>query len=107
MIIAVDAAGGDHYPQSPVEGAVQAIEENDNITVVLVGPEDIIENELANYEYDQQRLLVQHAPEIIGMDESPAQAVKTKQKSSIVSGIGMQKAGKCKPTDHCDYISHY
>lgn len=95
MIIAVDAAGGDHYPESPVEGSIQAIEENEDLTVILVGPEDIIEDELSNHEYDQQRLLVQHAPEIIGMDEAPAQAVKTKQKSSIVSGIGMQKAGKC------------
>lgn len=95
MIIAVDAAGGDHYPKSPVEGSIQAIAENSNLTVILVGPEDIINEELSKHEYDEQRLVVQHAPEIIEMDESPAQAVKTKQKSSIVSGIGMHKAGKC------------
>lgn len=95
MIIAVDAAGGDHYPTSPVEGAVEAVDELSDLTVILVGPEDIINEELSNYEYDQKRLLVQHAPEIIGMDESPAQAVKTKQNSSIVNGIGMHKAGKC------------
>ena len=94
MIIAVDAAGGDHYPESPVEGSIQALNENPNLTVVLVGPEDVINAELENHDYDGERLLVQHAPEIIGMDESPAQAVKTKQKSSIVSGIGMHKAGK-------------
>lgn len=95
MIIAVDAAGGDHYPKSPVEGSVQAIEENSDLTVILLGPEDMINEELSNHEYDGKRLLVQNAPEVIGMDESPAQAVKTKQNSSIVKGLGMHKAGKC------------
>ncbi|MGM0545682.1 MAG: phosphate acyltransferase PlsX [Bacteroidota bacterium] len=95
MIIAVDAAGGDHYPKSPVEGAIQAIEEIADLTVALIGPEDIINDELAKHDYEQERILVQHAPEIIGMDESPAQAVKAKQKSSIVVGVGMHRAGKC------------
>lgn len=95
MIIAVDAAGGDYYPESPVEGSIQALEEDPNLTVILVGPEDLINDELDGHDYDQERLLVHHAPEIIGMDESPAQAVKTKQNSSIVTGVGMHKKGKC------------
>jgi len=95
MIIAVDAAGGDYYPKSPVEGSIQAIEEAPDLTVILVGPEDVINDELSDYDYDQQRLLVHDAPEVIGMDEAPAQAVKTKQNSSIVKGVGMHKAGKC------------
>lgn len=95
MIIAVDAAGGDYYPKSPVEGSIQAIEEDPNLTVILVGPEEVINNELDGHNYDRERLLVQHAPEVIGMDESPAQAVKTKQNSSIVTGVGMHKKGKC------------
>lgn len=96
MIIAVDAAGGDHYPENPVKGSIQALEDESELTIILLGPEDEIQKELSKHEYDQQRLLVQHAPEIIGMDESPAQAVKTKQNSSIVTGIGMHKAGKCR-----------
>ena len=95
MIIAVDAAGGDYYPENPVKGSIQALEEDSDLTVVLVGPEEQVNDELSKHEYDKKRLLVEHAPEIIGMDESPAQAVKTKQNSSIVKGIGMQKAGKC------------
>lgn len=95
MIIAVDAAGGDYYPKNPVEGSIEAIEEYSELSVILVGPEDLINDELEGYDYDRERLLVQHAPEVIGMDESPAQAVKTKQKSSIVTGVGMHKKGKC------------
>ncbi|SMO42120.1 phosphate acyltransferase PlsX [Fodinibius sediminis] len=95
MVIAVDAAGGDHYPESPIQGAIEAVNEVADLKVVLVGPEDLINNELADQEYDRQRIMIQHAPEIIEMNESPAQAVKTKQKSSIVTGVGMHKAGKC------------
>lgn len=95
MVIAVDAVGGDFYPQSPVKGAVQAAEKLPDLNLILVGPEDIIKDELSNYNYDSQRIKIQHAPEIIGMNESPAQAVKTKQNSSIVAGLGMHKMGKC------------
>lgn len=95
MIVAVDAAGGDFYPKNPVEGALQAIEENSELTVLLVGPEDIIKKELSNHDYDEKRVLIHDAPQVIGMEESPAQAVKTKQQSSIVVGIGLHKAGKC------------
>lgn len=94
MIIAVDAAGGDDYPQSPVAGAVEAVREQDGFEIILTGPEDLINKELNNHEYDEDRITVHHAPQIIEMDESPAQAVKTKQDSSVVAGLKLQKAGK-------------
>lgn len=95
MVIAVDAVGGDYYPESPVQGAVQATQELDFLTIVLVGPEELIEDELQKHEFDQNRIQVHHAPELISMDEPPAQAVKAKKDSSIVVGLGMHKAGKC------------
>ncbi len=95
MIIAVDAVGGDFYPEAPVAGSVEAVCAHDNLSVLLCGPQKIIEEELSNHSYDSDRISVQHAPQIIGMDEAPAQAVKTKQNSSIVTALGLQKAGKC------------
>ena len=95
MIVAVDAAGGDYYPKNPVEGALKAVEENSDLTVLLVGPKAEVKKELANHDYDEKRVLVHDAPQVIGMEESPAQAVKTKQQSSIVVGVGLHKAGKC------------
>jgi glycerol-3-phosphate acyltransferase PlsX len=95
MIIAVDAVGGDHYPTSPVRGALQAVQEHETLQVILVGPEAIIKEALDDQEYDSSRILIHHAPQIIGMDEPPAQAVKTKRESSIVVGLGLQRAGKC------------
>lgn len=95
MIIAVDAAGGDHYPENPVAGAVEAVNAQSGFKVLLVGPQQMIEHELSSYSYDNGRLIVQDAPEIIEMEESPAQAVKTKRNSSIVVGNGLIKTGKC------------
>ena len=95
MIVAVDAAGGDYFPKNPVEGALAAVAADPSLTVLLVGPEASIKQELAKHEYDAGRVLIQNAPEIIGMDESPANAVKTKRNSSIVIGLGLHKAGKC------------
>lgn len=95
MIIAVDAAGGDDYPQSPVAGAVEAVREQKGFEIILTGPQDLINKELANHDYDESRISVHHAPQIIEMNETPAQAVKNKQDSSIVAGLKLQKAGKC------------
>ncbi|MDX1672006.1 MAG: phosphate acyltransferase PlsX [Balneolaceae bacterium] len=93
MIIAVDAVGGDKYPENPVKGAIQATEENKALSVILVGPESLVQKELANHTYDENRILVEDAPQIIEMDESPAQAVKSKQKSSIAVGLKLHKEG--------------
>ena len=40
--IVVDAMGGDNAPQAPIKGAIDAVNENDKIHVVLVGRTDDI-----------------------------------------------------------------
>ncbi|MEX0944815.1 MAG: phosphate acyltransferase PlsX [Balneolaceae bacterium] len=95
MLIAVDAVGGDFYPGNPVKGAVEATKEFSDLAVLLTGPKDLIEKELNSLEYDSNRVHVLHAPEIIGMNESPASAVKSKRNSSIVYGISALKQGDC------------
>ncbi|PKD44721.1 phosphate acyltransferase PlsX [Rhodohalobacter barkolensis] len=95
MLIAVDAVGGDHYPKNPVLGAIEALKVDDSIEILLLGPEDLIQTELLGLEYDQNRLHIQHAPEIIGMQDSPSAAVKSKRSSSIAIGISAHKNGDC------------
>lgn len=95
MIVAVDAAGGDYYPKNPVEGAVLALNEDESLHIILVGPQELLEKELANHTCDKSRVKVVHAPEIIEMDDSPSSAVKNKRNSSITIGINLHKEGKC------------
>ena len=45
--VALDAMGGDNAPGEIVKGAVQAINEMDNVKVYLLGKEDMVNAELA------------------------------------------------------------
>lgn len=95
MLIAVDTVGGDFFPGIPVQGAIEATKEFQDVEVLLVGPKELIQKELDSLEYDSGKVHILHAPEIIGMDESPASAVKTKRNSSIAVGISAHKQGDC------------
>lgn len=95
MVIAVDAVGGDHFPEVPVKGAVLAIQENPEIEILFVGPEELIQKELDSHDYDSDRIQILHAPQIIEMNESPSSAVKSKPSSSIALGLSAHKQGGC------------
>ena len=96
MRIAVDAMGGDLAPREIVRGAVDAVKGLDGIDeITLVGDETAIRAELAAYGApDLPKLRVLHASQVIGMDESPAQAVRTKKDSSINRGVDLVKQGQ-------------
>lgn len=94
MRIVLDAMGGDFAPQVPVEGAVLAVSDFDDIHVILTGMEDQIRAELAKYDYPKDRISVVHTTEIIDMDESPATAIRQKKDSSIVVGATLVKKGE-------------
>ncbi len=89
--VAVDAMGGDNAPHEVVKGAVDAVAEDENIAVLLVGREDMVNEELAKYEYDKERIKVVNATEVIGFDEPPVAAVKNKKDSSIVVAMNLIK----------------
>lgn len=93
--VAIDAMGGDHAPAVVIEGTVRAVREHPGtITPVLVGPEDVIAPLLKQHDPDGELgIRVHHAPEVIGMHESPGTAIKTKTGSSIHTGLGLCKAG--------------
>ncbi|MBA3534316.1 MAG: phosphate acyltransferase PlsX [Ardenticatenales bacterium] len=90
MRIALDVMGGDHAPQVTIEGAVMASKAYPEIEIILIGPEDVIERELAKHK-DHNGFEVVHAREVIEMTDHPAQAVKTKKESSMVVGMQLLK----------------
>lgn len=95
MVIAVDAVGGDHYPENPVSGGLQALNEMPELKLLFVGPESLIKEELAGHEYDSARVNILHAPEIISMQDSASAVLKEKKNSSISVGLQSHKAGNC------------
>ena len=92
--IVLDTMGGDNSPYAMVEGAVNAVNEKDNLFVYLVGPQEKIEEELKKYTYDTTRIEVVHAPDEITCHDSPVNAIRQKKESSMVIGLKMVKEGK-------------
>ncbi|HKP18055.1 MAG TPA: phosphate acyltransferase PlsX [Gaiellaceae bacterium] len=71
--VAVDAMGGDRGPDEVVAGALAAAA--DGIVPILYGPDSL----------DTQGLERVSAPQVIEMDEKPAEAVRAKPDSSLVA----------------------
>lgn len=93
MRIALDAMGGDYAPRETILGAIQAHKEY-GIDVILTGPEETIQKELANLSASMGGLSICHCSQVIGMDESPTEAVRQKGNSSIVVGLDLVKRGE-------------
>lgn len=90
-LIAVDAMGGDTVPSVPVKGAFRALQENSDLQVVLVGPEDQVIPEIESYGGLSDRMQFVHAPQWVTMDESPVEALRGKPESSLNAIVNMQK----------------
>jgi glycerol-3-phosphate acyltransferase PlsX len=82
MKIAVDAMGGDHGPSVVVEGAVAAQREF-GTAIVLVGDQAAIAAEFDRLGTARDVLEVRHASQVVGMAESPSQALRRKRDSSL------------------------
>ncbi len=81
--IALDAMGGDHAPKAEVEGAIRAVKSLP-VEVILVGKQDIVERELDAFpDWRSLPIRVQHASEVITMEDSAAKAMRAKKDSSI------------------------
>ena len=92
--IAVDAMGGDHAPREIVHGAVLAAKEV-GASIQLVGPENILEEELNKHSWLDLPIEIVPAYEVIPMDENqPASAVRKKPNSSIVVAMNQVSSGK-------------
>lgn len=92
--VALDAMGGDYAPAQIVKGAVDALKREDSIHVFLVGQEEAVRKELAQYQYDESRIEIVNATEVIETAEPPVNAIRKKKDSSIVVGMKMVKEGR-------------
>ena len=93
MKIVIDGMGGDNAPAAGVGGAVLASRETEH-EIVLVGREKLIKKELKKQKYDKHQISVVNAEEVIGMEDQPVKAVRSKKDSSMVRGLRMIKDGE-------------
>jgi glycerol-3-phosphate acyltransferase PlsX len=90
--IALDAMGGDLAPKAAIEGAVLAARDL-KIEIVLVGDREIIVKELADYDISGLTINIEHAAQVVAMDDGPLESVLGKPDSSIHVGLDLVKSG--------------
>lgn len=98
--IIVDAMGGDNAPKAVVEGAVQALEADKELYLILTGRKNEIDPVLSGLKYDSARLEIVDCPDVIDMNDIPTEAIK-KRESSLVTAYWKLK----KEDDICALVT--
>jgi len=94
VTIALDAMGGDFGPDVIVPSALRAIAEDEDLTIILVGDETVLNTALAQVKATgNDRLMIHHASQAVGMDEVPSNALRNKKDSSMRVAIDLVKSG--------------
>lgn len=94
-IIAIDAMGGDFGPHCIVPACITCLAEHPSLHLVLVGQTSLIEELIGQHaDVDRSRLHIEHASEVIAMDERPAQALRAKPDSSMRVALDLLRAGR-------------
>jgi glycerol-3-phosphate acyltransferase PlsX len=88
--------GGDHAPQNPVEGAVQALRDFPDVEIIFVGDEAKIRAELGKHPTAdiQSRFSFHHASQVVDMTDSGLDSVRRKKDSSVSRAVDLVKNGE-------------
>ena len=92
--IAADAMGGDNAPEEIVKGVIAAVNNMQDISVILVGRQKEIEACLKGQAYPGGSISVVNAEDGIGMDEHPVESIRRKKDSSMVRALQLVKNGE-------------
>ncbi|MPQ27936.1 phosphate acyltransferase PlsX [Brochothrix thermosphacta] len=90
MKIAIDAMGGDHAPQSTVEGVMLAAKKHGHVTFQLYGDKV----KMAPYLEQLSNVEIVHTEEKIESTDSPVEAVRKKKQASMVLAAKAVKDGE-------------
>jgi len=93
LTIALDVMGGDVGPDVVVPAALSVV--SDQLALILVGPDETVRAKLAEHGgTGRVGISIRHAPQTVGMDELPSQALRLKKHSSMRVAINLVKAGE-------------
>jgi glycerol-3-phosphate acyltransferase PlsX len=91
MKIVLDVYGGDYAPSEILKGAVMALNCEKFLSLILVGKEAEIKQELLKIGCDMSRIDIINADEVITNDDVPTVAIKNKKNSSLVTALNTLK----------------
>lgn len=86
VTIAIDAMSGDRGPSVVVPAALSAVNENEALTIVLVG----IRNEIEAFlRHGHERIRIVEAADVVSMRERPSHALRHKRNCSMAIALGL------------------
>ena len=96
LTVALDAMGGDHGPAVVVPAALRVLDAaSEAVRLILVGQQEILQDHLRQLGAEARpAVVVYHASQSVGMDESPAQVLRVKKDSSMRVAINLVKHGE-------------
>ncbi|HIF3256491.1 TPA: phosphate acyltransferase PlsX [Salmonella enterica] len=95
LTLALDVMGGDFGPSVTVPAALQALNANSQLTLLLVGNPDIITPLLAKADFEQRsRLQIIPAQSVIASDARPSQAIRASRGTSMRVALELVKEGR-------------
>ena len=95
VTLSLDAMSGDHGHDAAVDGALLALRQHRDLALILTGDEVTLTRALAARKQKiSSRLTIQHASEVVAMDELPSKVLRSKKDSSLRVAINLVKDGR-------------
>ena len=89
--IVIDTLGSDKGPETVILGASLALKEFENLSITLVGPEELINQKIKELGIDASRIKIINANDTITNYENPYTGIMNKPNASLV--LAMKEAG--------------
>ena len=93
LVIAIDAMGGDHAPDSVIAGLKSAEQQHADVRFLIFGDEVKVRPFIDKYQLNADRYEFVHTPDYVASDEKPSTAVRSGRKSSLWLAIDAVKKG--------------
>ncbi len=94
MKIIVDAFGGDNAPLEIIKGCAMAVEQFEDVDIILAGDENTIKSVAEENGVSLDRMEIVHAPDVITMEDHPTELMKSKKNSSLAVALRLLAEGK-------------
>ena len=91
VTLAIDAMSGDLGPEVAVAAAVEAVQENEALTLILVGNQGQLKALLHS---EHPRIRIEPAADVVRMNERPSHALRHKQNASMAVALRLVRDGE-------------
>jgi glycerol-3-phosphate acyltransferase PlsX len=91
LTLAIDVMSGDRGPGIAVPAALEAVEENEALTLILVGNQEQLKALLHS---GHPRIRIEPAADVVRMNERPSHALRHKQNASMAVALRLVRDGE-------------